>query len=129
MVLDDWDAADKRLRAFFRLVKRVEELEPSEAQRDEWEFDSDVTTMTQNRSVVEEFLLEAEIFVTRTRVWELEPGRNKSEQTYAFLERVIFSQAHYAELGPDYIEMNVLCWIRQIKGCGCREWSRDEQEL
>jgi hypothetical protein len=43
MVLDDWDAADKRLRAFFRLVKRVEELEPSEAQRDEWEFDSDVT--------------------------------------------------------------------------------------
>ena len=55
MVLDDWDAADKRLRAFFRLVKRVEELEPSEAQRDEWEFDSDVTTMTQNRSVWKNF--------------------------------------------------------------------------
>jgi len=117
MVLDDWDGADRRLRAFFRLVKRVEELEPSEAQRDEWDFDSYVTTMTQNRSVVEEILLEAEIFVTRKRVWDLEPGRNKSEQTYAFLERVIFSQALYAKLGPDYIEMNVSCRIRLICTC------------
>jgi len=117
MVLDDWDAAEKRLRAFFRLVKRVEELEPSEAQRDEWEFDSYVTTMTQNRCVVEEILLEAEILVTRKRVWELEPGRNKSEQTYAFIQRIILSQAQYAKFGPDYIEKNVFCRIQQICMC------------
>jgi len=100
MVVDDWNAADKRLRAFFRLVKRVEELEPSEAHRDEWEFDSYNTTMTQNRCVVEEILLEAEIFVTRKRVWELEPGMDKSKQTYALIQRIMLSQAQYEILAP-----------------------------
>jgi len=61
MTINDWGAADERLHAFFRLVKRLEELEPTQAQRDKWGLDSYVTTMTKNHCVVEEILLEAEI--------------------------------------------------------------------
>ena len=117
MVTDDWNAADKCLRAFFRLVERVEELEPSQAQRDAWDFDSYVKSMAQNRCVVEEILLEAEIFVTRKRVWELEPGLHKSEQTYALMQRIMLSQAQFVKFGPDYIEMNVFSRIEQVTTC------------
>jgi len=117
MVVDDWDAAYSRFRAFFRLVARVEALNPSEAQRDEWDFESYVATMTQNFSLVEEILLEAEIRVTQKRVWDLKPGKDKSDQTYAMVERIVLSQAQYARLGSDYIEMNVFCRIIQIGMC------------
>jgi len=117
MNIKDWGAADERLHAFFRLVKRLEEVEPSQAQRDKWGLDSYVTTMTKNHCVVEEILLQAEIFTSCKRVSQLEPGKNKSEKTYVFIQNIIRSQEGYAKLGPDYIEMNVSCRIKQIFMC------------
>jgi len=117
MKIDDWSSADTRLRAFFRLVKLLEVLKPTQAQRDEWHFESYVTSMTKNWRVVKEILLEADILATRKRVFQLEPGKHKSEQTYALVLRIMYSQQHYAKIGPDYMEMNVHCRIKQIDLC------------
>jgi len=117
MKIDDWSSADTRLRAFFRLVKLLEVAEPTQAQRDEWHLESYVTSMTKNWHVVEEILLEADILATRKLVFQLEPGKHKSEQTYALVLRIMYSQQHYAKLGADYIEMNVHSRIEQIDLC------------
>jgi len=117
MKIDKWDAADKRLHAFFRLVDKLEEVQPSQAQRDAWDLDSYVACMTKNRCVVQEILLEAEIFGTRKRVWVLKPGKDKSEQTYAFLQRIMLSQQQYEKLGPDYLALNVYYQIEVIEMC------------
>ena len=117
MVLNDCEGADTRLRAFFRLVQRLEHVHPSQEQRDEWGLDRFVTSMTKNRCVVQEVLLKAEIFATRKRVWQLEPGKHKSEQTYALFQSIMLSQRHYVKLGADYAEMNVYSRIQAIDMC------------
>ena len=119
MSVDDWHAADKCLRAFFRLVKKFEMVESSQTQRDKWGLDSQVENMTKNRCVVQEILLEAEVFATRKRVWELEPGLDKSQQTYALVQRIMLSQQQYAKLGPEYVQMNTFCRIDMIIICVC----------
>jgi len=73
--------------------------------------------MTKNWRVVKEILLEADILATRKLVFQLEPGKHKSKQTYALVLRIMYSQQHYAKLGPDYMEMNVHCRIQQIDLC------------
>jgi len=117
MAVDDWDAAHRTLRAFFSLVSRVEALEPSEAQRDQWDFDNYISTMTKNMALVEDVLLQSEILVIHKRVWELEPGKHKSQQTYALAQRIMLWQAQYSKLDPAYIKMNVECRIEQVVMC------------
>jgi len=117
MVMNDWEGADTQVRAFFRLVERLEQIHPSQAQRDEWRLDNSVVSMTKNRCVVQEVLLKADIFVTQKRVWDLEPGKHKSEQTYALVQRIMLSQRHYVKLGPEYVEMNVYCRIQMVDMC------------
>ena len=117
MAVDDWDTAHRSLRAFFRLASKLEALEPSEAQRDQWDFDNYISTMTANMALVEEVLLDGEIWATRKRVWKLEPGKHKSQQTYALLQRIMLSQAQYSKLGPDYVETNVEYRIQQVTMC------------
>lgn len=115
--IDDWGGANDRLHAFFQLVDRLEKVEPSQAQRDEWGLDSHVESMTKNRCMVQEILLEAEIFATRKRVYALKPGKNKSQQTYALLERIMLSQKQYEALGPDFLASNVHSRIEMINTC------------
>jgi len=117
MNIDDWGGANDRLHAFFQLIDRLEDVQPSQAQRDEWGLDRYVESMTKNRCVVQEILLEAEIFATRQRVYVLKPGKNKSEQTYALLERIMLSQQQYAALGPDFLALNVHSRIQVIDTC------------
>ena len=117
MAVDEWDAAHRTLRAFFSLVSRVEALEPSEAQRDQWDFDNYISTMTKNMALVEQVFLQSEILVTRKRLWELEPGKHKSQQTYALAQRIMLWQEQYSKLDPAYIKMNVECRIEQVVMC------------
>ena len=117
MKIIDWGSADTRLRAFFRLVKLLEVVKPTQAQRYEWNLESHVTSMTQNRRVVEEMLMEADILATRNHVFQLEPGKQKSEQTYALVLRIMYSQQHYVKLGADFIEMNVYGRIDLVHLC------------
>jgi len=117
MSIDDWTSADTRLRAFFRLVNLLEVVKPTQAQRDEWGLENYVSCMIKNQRVVEEILLEADIFLTRKRVWQLKPGKHKSEQTYALVQRIMYSQRHYVKLGGDFVEMNVYSRIEQIDLC------------
>lgn len=115
--INNWDRAHKRLCAFFRLVERLQCVEPSPAQCEEWGLDIYVSTMAQNHCVVREMLLEAEFEITSKRVWILEPGHNKSEQTYALVERVMLSQKEFVKLGPHHVEMNVYYRIEMIVLC------------
>jgi len=115
--INDWDGAHNRLCAFVRLVERLNNVKPSPAQCEEWGFDIYVSTMAKNHCVVREMLLEAEVITTRKRVWILEPGNDKSEQTYALVERIMLSQEEFVKLGPIHIEMNVYCRIEMILLC------------
>jgi len=119
MSVDDWHAADKCLRAFFRLVKKFDMVESSQTQRDTWGLYSHIENMTKNRCVVREILLEAEVVVTRKHVWLLAPGPDKSQQTYALAQRIMLTQQHYAKLGRNYEQMNMFSRIETIILCVC----------